>query len=89
MFADKSLTAETGLFAPYAEKGMSRHKIKIFNMFNLSQFKVSSTELDCLKGGITREEFKKVCQYLYDNEHYDQLVAVMKMYNSGRLQFED
>ncbi len=57
-----------------------------------SQFKdneCSSVELRSIVGGITRAEFHEVCKYLWDKGHYDQLAEVMKMYNSGSIQFED
>ena len=77
------------LVAPVAEKGKSRLNSNVKIMNNLNQFRINSLELNELRGGITRAEFKKVCEYLHDNEQYDQLVAVMKLYNSGGLQFED
>lgn len=63
--------------------------MKTLKLDQYLEFSCTKEQLNKIKGGITRAEFQEVCKYLWENGHYDQLAVVMKMYDSGDIQFED
>ncbi len=63
--------------------------MKTLKLDQFEKFKCTLDQINKIKGGITRSGFRDVCDYLWKNGQYDQLAEVMKMANSGNIQFEN
>ncbi|MBS2213192.1 hypothetical protein KEM09_17395 [Carboxylicivirga mesophila] len=50
---------------------------------------LGKNDLLSLKGGLTRAEFLESYRWLVENGHHDQAAEIMKMANSGMIEFED
>lgn len=58
-------------------------------MKNFESNLLDVNELTSIKGGLTRAEFLESYRWLIDNGHHDQAAEIMKMANSGMIDFED